>query len=97
MKPLKGFGKTALARWQEENKGKELKCERCNRWTRITVDHIIPVNILSCLDGGYELSVNDEENFQLLCEPCNRMKSGNLDITNPRTAKLLVKYMQPYL
>lgn len=97
MKPAKGFKKSKLFEWQERNNAQEGVCAKCGRTTKMTVDHIIPVMITDRLDEGYEIATNDEENFQLLCRPCNTMKSGNIDITNPKTARLLVKYMQPYL
>jgi len=88
---------TKLREWQDRNIGLVQECSKCKRVTRVTVDHIIPFCILNRLDDGAEISVNDVENFELLCVPCNSMKSGNIDITNPKTARLLVKYMQPYL
>lgn len=73
-------------------------CEDCQREVmRLTVDHIIPLSILERLDEGHDIAWNDEENFRLICGPCNSFKSGYIDITNPKTAHLLVKYMQPYL
>lgn len=86
-----------LFEWQEKAKspGECAKCKRLCLW--LTVDHIIPVSVLDRLDDGVELILNDEENFQLLCKPCNMMKSSIIDITNPKTAKLMVKYMRPYL
>lgn len=73
-------------------------CHKCNiQVRRLTVDHIIPIHILSALDNAFDIAVNDENNFQFLCEICNRIKSGSLNVRDPRTARLLVKYMTPYL
>lgn len=94
MKTKKKKG-TKLFEWQNRGFG---TCEKCGRGqVKLTVDHIIPVAILRMLDDGEFLVLNDEENFQLLCFPCNSMKMDRIDITNPKTANLLVKYMQPYL
>lgn len=73
-------------------------CPKCSvEVKRLTVDHIVPVNIIASLDNAVEIATNDEDNFQFLCELCNRAKSGSLDMRNPRTAPLLQKYIQPYL
>lgn len=73
-------------------------CGECNQKVgRLTVDHIIPLTILASLDDALDKAINDETNFQLLCELCNRKKSGYLDIRNPKTAPLLAKYIAPYL
>lgn len=89
--------KSALEEWRL--KGLEggicLKCEV--EVKRLTVDHIVPVHILASLDNAVEIATGDEENFQFLCEICNRRKSGTLDMRNPKTAQLLQKYIQPYL
>lgn len=65
--------------------------------TRLTVDHIVPVSFIANLDNAFEIATNDEDNFQLLCELCNRKKSGVIDMRNPKTAPLLAKYIAPYL
>lgn len=88
---------TKLFEWQERATHAG-ECEKCHRFLpRLTVDHIIPVSILERLDEGREIAVNDEDNFQLICGPCNMLKSSQIDITNPKTARNLVKYLQPYL
>lgn len=82
--------------WQQEchNGGICSKCGRTVGW--LTVDHIIPISFVFCLDNGKDIANNDEENFQKLCQPCNQMKKNNFDFTDPRTIALLKKYLAPY-
>jgi len=77
-----------------QNGGECVKCKRMVGY--LTVDHIVPASFVMCLDNGKYLAVNDEENFQMLCQPCNKMKGASWDFTNSATIKLLVKYLQPY-
>jgi 5-methylcytosine-specific restriction endonuclease McrA len=73
-------------------------CAKCKREVNIlTVDHIIPQSFTLSLDNGRWISNNDAENFQLLCQPCNKMKGASWDFTDDRTIKLLMKYLKPYL
>jgi 5-methylcytosine-specific restriction endonuclease McrA len=69
-------------------------CPRCNHPTfTLTVDHIVPVSILSVLDDTGEAIYEDEENMELICHPCNKFKGHNLDKKNPLTKKILLKYL----
>ena len=55
----------------KENGG--MRCFRCQRGDSITLDHIIPRNILA----RRNLIVFEKlANVQLLCKPCHRKKSG---------------------
>lgn len=51
--------------WQRD----QGRCVRCGSNLNLEFDHIIPVVM-----GG----ANTARNLQLLCEPCNRQKGGNL-------------------
>jgi 5-methylcytosine-specific restriction endonuclease McrA len=93
----KNFKHSKLAAYQKTNQGRVGMCPKCGRESELTVDHLVPVSFLDCLDDGYEIAINDEENFEALCRPCNMFKSSRIDITNPKTARLITKYMQPYL
>jgi hypothetical protein len=52
--------------WQRD----EGKCVKCGSQENLEYDHIIPVS-----KGG----ANTARNIQLLCEPCNRKKSANIE------------------
>ena len=69
------------------------KCEDCGRTEMLTLDHIIPLIILR--DFGFNpKKFFDKENLRLICRPCNGIKSGRLDFSDPRTKKLLLKYLE---
>lgn len=55
-----------IAVWRRD----EGKCSLCKSREKLEYDHIIPVS-----KGGS----NTERNVQLLCEPCNRRKSGAIE------------------
>src|SRR3990167_10660326 len=68
------------AKFVEEAK----ECIRCGRNEMLTVDHIIPASVLQQLGVDMEQD-DDEENWQILCNPCNHFKAARLDFTNPKT------------
>lgn len=86
--------KTKLSEWQIKAKlGGE--CSICKKTVKkLTVDHIIPVTIVRNIDLTGEAIYEDEENFELICSPCNSLKSHNLDRKNPKTKKILEKYLK---
>lgn len=88
--------KSKLWEWQQKcSNGGE--CEKCKRMVGyLTVDHLVPQSFILCLDNGRELAINDEDNFQKLCQPCNKMKGAAWDFTNRKTITLLEKYLKPY-
>jgi 5-methylcytosine-specific restriction endonuclease McrA len=67
-------------------------CERCLSEFNLTIDHIIPVEIL-LLMGFTKEQTYDEENFQVLCGKCNALKGCRLDFSNKKTKLLLIKYL----
>lgn len=86
--------RSKLAAWQEQARDPGY-CQKCNEVVHSrTVDHIIPVSILNCLDLTGEAMYEDEENFQLLCRPCNTMKAARIDRLNPKTKEIILKYLQ---
>lgn len=86
--------KTKLWEWQQRAaQGGE--CEKCHRQvTILTVDHIVPISILDMLDDTGQMKHEMEENFQLLCHPCNRFKSTRIDKTCPFTRSVLLKLLE---
>lgn len=94
---MKGKPNSKLRELQKKSKEGGI-CEKCQRKVDyITVDHIIPVWLLECLDNFVEIANNDEENFRLICQPCNKLKGNLIDFTDKRTAHLILKYITPYL
>ena len=85
---MKGKPKTKLFEWQKKLKDKEAKCSRCGRNYYLTVDHIVPQNLLLQLNLVDEI-YNWEENFEIVCGACNKFKGGMLDLANPKTIPLL--------
>ena len=94
---MKSNQKSKLFQWQQKHNEEGGVCQKCLRDVKhLTVDHIIPSSFVLCLDNGRNLAINDEENFQVLCQPCNKMKGSAWDFTNPKTVTLLKKYLQQY-
>ena len=68
-------------------------CDKCPRRKYLTIDHIIPKIILK--DFGVDASLKFfPENFQVLCKPCNMLKSSHLDFANPKTIPLLRRLIE---
>lgn len=87
---MKVSKKTKLWEWQQIKQG---QCEKCGKMRDdLTVEHIIPVNLLLSL-GLRERAMDDEENFAHYCRGCNYFKGGRLDMAHPKTLILLKKYI----
>jgi 5-methylcytosine-specific restriction endonuclease McrA len=71
-------------------------CKRCMSHTDLTIDHIIPVSFLLTQLGATVNETYDWDNFQVLCRPCNTLKAGRFDLSNPKTKELLIKYTNKY-
>lgn len=94
---MKEKKKSKLYEWQTRAKKGGI-CSTCNKNVdTLSVDHIIPISLLDLLDLSRIAKYEDEENFQLMCAPCNHFKGHRIDIKNPKTAQLLYKYIKPYL
>lgn len=88
MKARKG---NKLATWQEKAK-EGGTCEKCMQiFSRLTVDHIVPVSVLDMLDETGEAKWEWEENFQFLCAVCNGFKANRLDKRNPKTREIIIR------
>lgn len=85
--------KTKYYQWQLlAQKGGE--CGMCHQHAAtLTVDHIIPMWFLTGVGFLNDIIWNDEENFQLVCRPCNILKGGRFYLRNPKTLPLMRKYM----
>jgi len=67
-------------------------CPRCGSTHEITIDHIVPVSLLEQFGLDIEHLV-DDENFELMCRRCNAFKANKLDFSNPKTKRLLIKFV----
>ena len=85
---MKGKLKSKLWELQTRIKGQTEKCHKCGRDYYLTIDHIVPRNILFQLNLIDEIE-NWEENFDIICGACNHLKSGILDLSDKRTIPLL--------
>ena len=64
------------------------KCEKCGETDRLTIDHVVPKQILEAF-GLTEYEIMERELVQLYCQRCNNFKGDRLDISNPRTKEIL--------
>ena len=83
-----------LFEWQKNSKTSS--CGICGETRDVTVDHIIPVNLIQqfTLPGNVnDLRYEWEENFQYLCRYHNVIKGGHIDPRNPKTYKLLTQLL----
>jgi len=71
-------------------------CARCSSSKELTIDHIIPVSFLMQNFGATKEETYDWDNFQVLCRKCNTLKAGRFDLSNEKTKKLLLKYIEIY-
>ena len=68
---------------------RENKCETCGRTEWLTLDHIIPIQLLKDMGFSDEEMYAEEGLLRLLCRPCNVLKKNHLDFSDKRTVKLL--------
>ncbi len=65
----------------------------CGRKDMLTIDHIVPKQIL--IEMGFDAERQwMPENFVIMCRPCNALKSGRLDFSNPKTKEILTKLLE---
>lgn len=85
--------KTKLLEWQIKARAGGT-CEMCGQESKhLTVDHIVPVHILTAIDETGDAIYEDESNFQLLCRLCNVLKGNRLNKRHPRTKEIILKYL----
>ncbi len=69
------------------------ECEKCKRIEFLTLDHIIPLDILRQFGIDVERTYI-KENLRILCRICNQFKGNHLDFSTPKTKKLLLKFLE---
>jgi len=93
---------SALFRWQQraKNPGPDDHCAKCGHRHHLSVDHIVPVSWIEQFiplpdqnaapwEPGNHPAHEWEENFELLCTYCNRMKGNSIDPRNPKVYEIL--------
>lgn len=84
---------TKLREWQKRASLGGI-CGKCNRKVEyLTVDHIVPIAFVDQFDDTGMAKYNDEENFMMMCRPCNSFKSCRFDKSNPKTKEIILKYL----
>ena len=79
------------------NRMGEKKCQ-CgeDRIEKLTVDHIVPVQILK--DFGLSMSEMYQLKFlKVMCRQCNALKANHLDFKDQRTKEILLDLINNYL
>ncbi len=86
---------TKLYEWQEKCKDAGV-CTKCGKIGNLTVDHIIPASLVQqfMIVGEFDATYNYEENFEILCIYCNRIKGHRIDPRNPKVYEILEKLLQ---
>ncbi len=65
----------------------------CGRKDMLSIDHLVPKQIL--IEMGFDAERQwMPENFVIMCRPCNALKSGRLDFSNPKTKEILTKLLE---
>jgi len=72
---------------------RQKKCNKCPRTENLTLDHIVPKDLLTCMGVDIKRQIV-EGNYQLLCSTCNQFKSNRLDFSIPETKQLLLKLLE---
>lgn len=79
-----------------QQRGGQCQHPKCTATLNLTVDHIVPRQLLKCLNMEH-FAETDEENFQVLCKKHNVEKANMLDYTNARTLPMLKKYINLWI
>lgn len=78
--------------WLKDHIESEGKCEKCPRKDNLTLDHIIPKDILKQFGIDTEREFM-EENLRILCKTCNIFKGNQLDFSTPKTKEIMLKLL----
>lgn len=91
------LGKSSVIRlkalYLESKRQEGAVCEKCGRKDNLTLDHIIPLEMLMSFGMNYEQQYA-EENLRILCRTCNHFKGRQFDFSTPKTKELLLKYLE---
>ena len=68
-------------------------CEKCAKTENLTLDHILPKEIVSQF-GIVEEKIFMPENYRVLCKMCNMFKGHKLDFSTSRTKELLLELLK---
>lgn len=71
----------------------EKECQNCPRTENLTLDHIVPEEILRNFGVDVEREII-EGNYQLLCRTCNSFKGNRLDFSNSSTKEIIIKLLE---
>jgi len=72
---------------------KEAVCRKCGRKRNLTLEHIVPKDILK----SFGVDIDREiicGNYALACYICNAFKGNRLDFSVPETKEVLLKLLQ---
>jgi 5-methylcytosine-specific restriction endonuclease McrA len=73
--------------------GQEASCRKCKRTDNLTLEHIIPKDILKTFGVDVDREII-EGNYTITCRICNSFKGNRLDFSIPETKQILLKLIQ---
>lgn len=74
----------------------DCQCRKCNRTKELTLDHIVPKDILRQFGVDIDREAI-EGNYQLLCRLCNVFKANRMDFSIPETRAILEQLIKERL
>ncbi len=67
-------------------------CQKCGREDKLSLDHIVPKDVLRSFGVDIEREIIDG-NYMLLCKICNSFKGNRLDFSLPATKSILTELL----
>ena len=77
----------------EDLKKEQGKCAKCWRTDNLSLDHIVPKDILRMFGMDIDREIL-EGNYRIMCKACNHFKGNKLDFAEPRTKELLLELIK---
>ncbi len=77
----------------EDLKTEQGKCYKCWRTDNLSLDHIVPKDILKMFGMDIDREIL-EGNYRIMCRPCNAFKGNKLDFAEPKTKELLLELIK---